>query len=370
MKVAWIIRPAVGGILQHLSHLLAGLDQKFQIIICGPKALADWVKDHKFYPINLNDGINPLQDLRGIWQLSRIFKRERPELIHVHGLKSVMITVPAAKMHGINNILFTAHNCLPKPNSPWYKVTHGLVYRGLMHSLRRVITVSNAVRNELIEYIPSHRIVTIYNGVDYQKFSGFPRHNSRLSLRFNNDDLIVGVVSRLIMEKGIAVLLKAASLLKPIQPNIKYVIVGDGPHRHQFEGYSRALNLESSVMFTGYRNDVAYLMAGWDLFVLPSLSEGFSVSVLEAMAARLPVIVSDLPSMREMVVQGKGGHLVSPGDAPALAAAILNVLKDIDKAKIMGDYNYKHVISSFGIERMVNRTEEQYYQLIREDGKW
>lgn len=367
MKVAWIIRPAAGGILQHLGHLLNGLDSKFQIIICGPEALADWVKDRPFYPIKLIDGIDPLQDLKGIWQFSRILKRERPELIHVHGLKSVMIAVPAAKMHGIHNIMFTAHNCLPKPDSRWYKMTNGLIYRGLMRSLRRVITVSNAARNELVEYIPSHRIVTIYNGVDYQRFSGFSRHDSRISLEFSGDDLVVGVVARLIMEKGIASLLKAASLLKPIQPNIKFVIVGDGPHRRNFESYSRALNLESSVIFTGYRSDIPYLMAGWDLFVLPSLSEGFSVSVLEAMAAKLPVIVSDLPSMREMVVQGKGGYLVSSDDAPALAAAILGVLKDIDKARIMGEYNYNHVICNFGIEKMVRRTEEQYNQLIRED---
>ncbi len=369
MKVAWVVRPAAGGILQHLSHLLKGLGNEYKIIVCGPQMLAKWVKNCPFYPLELNDGIDPLKDLQGILQLSRILKAEKPNLIHAHGLKSVMITVPSARILGMRNILFTAHNCLPRPGTRWHKVTQGLIHRMLMRSLNRVITVSNAVRQDMISYIPPYKLVTIYNGVDYRCFSGYSRQEARKCFNFHSHNFVVGIVSRLIMDKGIATLLQAASLLKHIQPNIKFVIVGEGPLQRYFENYSRALDLSNTVTFTGYRKDVGFLMAGWDLYALPSLSEGFSVSVLEAMAACLPVVVSDLPSMHEMVINNKGGYFVKPGDAPSLAAAILNILKDPDKARAMGEYNHKRIITHFGVERMVQRTAMQYYQLTREEEK-
>jgi glycosyltransferase involved in cell wall biosynthesis len=101
-------------------------------------------------------------------------------------------------------------------------------------------------------------------------------------------------------------------------------------------------------------------MAGWDVFILPSSSEGFSLSVLEAMASGLPVVVSDLDSMREAVVVGKSGYLTKPGDAPELAAAILNVLRDPRRARQMGEFNRERAAALFGQEQMIACTRAVY----------
>ena len=101
-------------------------------------------------------------------------------------------------------------------------------------------------------------------------------------------------------------------------------------------------------------------MAGWDVFILPSRSEGFSLSVLEAMASGLPVVVSDLACMREAVVSGKGGYLTRPGDAPELAAAILNVLRDNRRASQMGKFNRERAAALFGEDRMIQCTRAVY----------
>lgn len=365
-----MIRPAAGGIKEHLTHLRNGLKEEYEIIICGPADLAEWAEGFQFYPIDIVDGINLRKDLKAIWQLKSVLRAAKPRLVHIHGLKSVMIGVPAAKLSGGSRLLFTAHNCLPQPQSRWYGVTHGLVNRRMLRSLDRIIAVSDAVSSELMEFVPYQRIVTIRNGVDYRRFEGYTRSEALAAMGLKADHFIIGVVARLIPEKGITCLLQAAALLQHILPQVRFVIVGDGPMRGQLEQYARALQLQEHVKFLGFRRDVPLLMAGWDLFVLPSFSEGLSVSVLEAMAAKLPLVVSDIPSMREVVVPGKSGLFFTPNDVPGLAAAILQIAKDPSKQQRMGDYNYRTVVRYFGIDQMIKATKLQYQELIEEGTVW
>ena len=324
-----MIRPAAGGIKEHLTHLRNGLKEEYEIIICGPADLAEWAEGFQFYPIDIVDGINLRKDLKAIWQLKSVLRAAKPRLVHIHGLKSVMIGVPAAKLSGGSRLLFTAHNCLPQPQSRWYGVTHG-----------------------------------------YRRVEGYTRSEALAAMGLKADHFIIGVVARLIPEKGITCLLQAAALLQHILPQVRFVIVGDGPMRGQLEQYARALQLQEHVKFLGFRRDVPLLMAGWDLFVLPSFSEGLSVSVLEAMAAKLPLVVSDIPSMREVVVPGKSGLFFTPNDVPGLAAAILQIAKDPSKQQRMGDYNYRTVVRYFGIDQMIKATKLQYQELIEEGTVW
>lgn len=371
MKVAWVVRPAAGGILRHLNYLLTGLNKDYQITIFGPQSLQNRFENHPFVPVEFNDGIHPLQDVKAIWRLSRLLAKEKPQLLHMHGLKSIMIATPAARLVGCKTLLFTAHNNLPMPDSHWYKISRGWINRYLLNSQQRIVCVSEAMRGQLVKLVPEHRVVTIYNGVSFLEFPGGVAYDlARETMGVSREFTVVGTVARLIREKGLYTLLEAASILKNILPKLKFVIVGDGPERAQLESFRDALNLKSHVIFLGYQDNVPLLMAGWDVFVLPSFSEGLSVSVLEAMASRLPVVVSDLPSMRELIIQGKGGLLTRPQDSPGLAAAILNILKDREKAKIMGDYNYQRVRQVFSVENMVERTGHLYKDLIAKEYHW
>ena len=177
------------------------------------------------YPIDIVDGINLRKDLKAIWQLKSVLRAAKPRLVHIHGLKSVMIGVPAAKLSGGSRLLFTAHNCLPQPQSRWYGVTHGLVNRRMLRSLDRIIAVSDAVGSELMEFVPYQRIVTIRNGVDYRRFEGYTRSEALAAMGLKADHFIIGVVARLIPEKGITCLLQAAALLQHILPQVRFVIV-------------------------------------------------------------------------------------------------------------------------------------------------
>lgn len=372
MRVTWIIRPTVGGIRQHLTQLLTGLDKHYNISICGPYELKDWInfQGYQYYPIDIVDGIVLKKDIKAIGQLYKVFQTTRPQLVHIHGLKSVSLTVPAAKLSGVRRLLFTAHNCLPKPHTKWYQITHGFFNRRLLKALNRTIAVSDEVEQEYLQFLAPERVVTIRNGVDWHRFADLKRLESREKLAIKPNSFVVGVVARLIPEKGLTTLLQAAAIIKNILPNVRFVVVGDGPMQVQLENYSTVLALDSIVNFLGYRSDIPLLMTSWDLFVLPSQSEGFSVSVLEAMAAKLPVVVSDLPSMREMVVPSKSGLLFEVGNAPELAAAIIQLAKDRDKCKAMGEYNFRRVKSLFSNEQMIKATKLQYQELLDERKSW
>ena len=362
MKVVWVIRLAQGGILQHLSQLLAGIGD-YEIVIVAPPQLEDLGRDRRFVPLEIVDGFHWQKDYSAVRQLRQILRKEKASMIHAHGLKAALITANAVRFQRGTPVIFTAHNSLPQPNSSLARFGYSMAQRWLLNRMDQIISVSDAVRNQILQYVPERRVVTIRNGVSVSKFTGHSRTEARELLGMDGQAQVIGTTARLITAKGLIPLLDAISLISRLLPNLHLVVVGEGPERATFEGYAQALGLGCRVHFMGWREDVPQLMVGWDCFVLPSFSEGFSLSVLEAMAAKLPVVVSDLPAMREAVVPNKSGFLIPPGNAPELAAAILNILKDPKRARTMGEFNYARVTDLFGEEQMIQCTKALYERL-------
>ncbi|MGI6147925.1 MAG: glycosyltransferase family 4 protein [Limnochordia bacterium] len=360
MRIMWVIRPVEGGMLSHLSQLLEGMADQ-EILIAAPGSLQKWADGRQFFTVDIGDGLNLRADLRAACEVRRLVRQHRPHVVHSHGLKAALVTGLGLSLYPKRPpLVFTVHNNLPSPERSYHRAIYRLVHRRLLRSFDMVITVSDAVRDQLLEYTSPSRVITIRNGIPVERFGRYPRTAARAELGLSEGCRVVGLVARLIAGKGINTALEAASLLTKIIPDLHIVIVGDGPERARLESYAAALGLGSSVHFLGWREDVPALMAGWDVFILPSRSEGFSLSVLEAMASGLPVVVSDLACMREAVVSGKGGYLTRPGDAPELAAAILNVLRDNRRASQMGKFNRERAAALFGEDRMIQCTRAVY----------
>jgi glycosyltransferase involved in cell wall biosynthesis len=360
MRIMWVIRPAEGGMLSHISQLLVGLADQ-EILIAAPRSLEDLAKGRRFFPVEIGDGLSLRADLRAAGELRRLVRSLQPQLVHSHGLKAALVTAAALSLYPKRpRLVFTVHNNLPQPKAVISQMAYGVALRRMFRLMDMVITVSEALRDRLVEYAAPDRVITIRNGIPVERFRGYPRAAVRAELEIPETAKIVGMTARLIAGKGITTALEAVSLLTRIVPDLHFVVVGDGPERGKFESYGEALGLAKRVHFLGWREDVPRLMAGWDMFILPSSSEGFSLSVLEAMASGLPVVVSDLDSMREAVVVGKSGYLTKPGDAPELAAAILNVLRDPRRARQMGEFNRERAAALFGQEQMIACTRAVY----------
>jgi sugar transferase (PEP-CTERM/EpsH1 system associated) len=234
-----------------------------------------------------------------------------------------------------------------------------------------------ALGRELADYsaqrigIPPGRLHTIYNGVDTALFHPAPRGREAIAgSPFNDPGLwLVGTVGRMQTVKAQPVLARAFVHLLQQQPalreRLRLVFVGDGPLRGECEAVLQQSGLAEMAWFAGERGDVPNVMRGLDCFVLPSLAEGISNTILEAMASGLPVVATSVGAAPELVVPEVTGLLVEPGRPEALAAALGEMSKDPLRAKRMGQAAAGRATEKFSLSSMVRAYEAVYSVLVR-----
>jgi glycosyltransferase involved in cell wall biosynthesis len=221
-----------------------------------------------------------------------------------------------------------------------------------------IITVSHALKLELEREcgIPGDKVSVIYNGISLP-YAG-KGEDVRWRLGIGLDAIVIGSVARLIPSKGIQHLLDAIPLVKDYCGDIRFMIVGDGPYEGTLKMRAKDLGVEGDVIFTGYVTTVWDYLDAMDVFVLPTLSEGLGVSVLEAMAMGKPVVASNVGGIPEIIEHGQNGYLVPPGDAAALASAIIYLIKNAHLRNTFGQKGRERVMTHFSAERMVQATAQ------------
>ena len=215
------------------------------------------------------------------------------------------------------------------------------------------------------EGVDLERARVIPNGIDLASWKTPPRDVARRLLDVLPDDFVVATVGRLHAQKGYKHLLRAAVEVLRKQPNALFLIAGYGPLRKKLEARTQRLRIARRVRFLGYRKDVETLLAASDLFVLPSLWEGMSNAILEAMAAARPVVATAVDGNVEQVSEGETGLLVPPADAPALAGAILRLARDPVSAERMGRAGRRRAEELFSLERMTSAYLDFYAELLK-----
>jgi glycosyltransferase involved in cell wall biosynthesis len=271
---------------------------------------------------------------------------------------------------------FTAHILSRMTGAPYIVTWHGF-YRP--HFFRkflpcwgdRTIAISEAVARNLREAFgrDNAKIRVVLNGIDLDKFRAedYGAKAGEIRVKYGLKDApIVGIVSRLSSEKGHMVLLEAFGKLLDNVPDAQLIIVGDGRMRDELEEKARQIGIERSVFFFGQVLNVAEFLAITDVFVRPSIIEGFGLGVVEAMMMRCPVVASDLSEFRQILDDGKAGLLVRTGDADSLKEALLKLLRDPASARSLGRAGYERALKNFSAERLASDTENIYKEAIRE----
>ena len=239
----------------------------------------------------------------------------------------------------------------------------------------RIVVNSSAMGAQLAEKekIPLQRMATIHNGVELASPLSADRSQAlRRSLGLALDDFVIGCVANIQPVKGIEYLLEAMGAVAAKKENIKLLLVGgDGIDRSFLKEYYAKLDqlisehhLEHKVAFLGLRDDVPDLLAIMNVMALPSLSEGFSNAILEAMAAGIPVVATKVGGNSEAVLDGETGFLVPAADSSALAKALQDLIHDITLAERMGKNGRRLVEKQFSVERMVNAWDQLYAELL------
>jgi glycosyltransferase involved in cell wall biosynthesis len=228
-----------------------------------------------------------------------------------------------------------------------------------------VIANSTAVREKVLrqERLSADRVAVIHNGIDTHAFGPLPEEQTRAvrrALALDGRWPVVGIIANLIDYKGLQYFLPAWASVVDRHRKAVVLLVGDGPLRGSLETRVRALGLDDAARFLGNRADVPALLALMDLVVHPSLEEGFSNAILEAMAAGKPVVATAVGGTPEAVTDGVTGRLVPARDAGALAAAMLELLGSSDEPRRLGEAARRRVYEHFRVELMVRRHEQLY----------
>lgn len=357
-----VLRPTAGGIRGHLSTLLRYLDRErfCPYLVCppdGPGLPQPETWGAPVYHMKIQGNFSLWDDLKVMAALSHLARSLEISIIHAHGYKAGFLSLWAGYKHKSSRLLCSFHNPLPRPP----KAFHRFLARSLVSTLGRradhLIVISLNQQQELIDLLnlPAGKISQIYNGIDPTVFSlPFESQAFRRELRINESIPLVGTVTRLIRKKGAQYLIMAARLLHREFPQVRYVVVGDGPYQSELEAMVKTYSLEGDIIFTGFRPDIPEIMNALDIFVLPTTEEAQSISILEAMAAGKPVIATATGGVPEIVTE-ETGILVRPENPEELAAALKDLLLQPDKRSLLGQAGRQRVKQYFTDRIMVEK---------------
>jgi glycosyltransferase involved in cell wall biosynthesis len=307
-------------------------------------------------------GRRPGVDGRCLLRLALLLRRERVDLVHAHQYTPFFYAAAARLLCRRPAVLLTEHG-RHHPDFPRPK--RRLVNRLLLDRRDRVVAVGEAVRQALVvnDGFPAGRVGVIYNGIDLGPFgAAVGRAALRRELGLAENDLVLFQVARLDPIKDHLTALRALQRLRQWRDDVRLVIVGEGPTEATIRQFVREGGLESHVHMLGLRADVARLLPAGDAFLLTSVSEGIPLTVIEAMAAGLPVVATRVGGMAEVVEDGRTGLLAPAGDAEALAESVMRLARDPGLAAEMGRWGRARAWAEFSEAHM----HERYGQLYRE----
>lgn len=300
----------------------------------------------------------------GAWRaIARAIRDVAPEVVHAHQSWPLSCEhgIVAAGLARIPAVLATLQLFVDLPQRPGIAIR----FRTLRSVVDRFICVSQHVANSLRQRfgVGPAKIAIVRNAIALDP-PGLERDARRATLRRQldvGDAPLVLSVARLESEKGLSTLLDAAVAI----PSATFLVAGEGSERGALERRARQLELGNRFRLLGYRDDVRDLLAAADLFVLASFNEGFPLSVLEAMAARTPVIATAIGGTDEVVRDGQTGLLVPPGDPEALARAIGRLIADRSLAGRLRDHARRHIEAEHTLAAMIAGVQDEYEAVLR-----
>ena len=378
-RVAFVVRASRGGMSRHVLDLVTRLprDRYEPAAVLAPEdqhmraGLA--ALGVEFVPVPMADRVDPLADVSTVRELRRELDRIAPDLVHMHSNKAALLGMRALR-HATPTpaSVFTAHNVPSFEKASRLRRALGRrALAGIGRSVDRTIAVSFALATLLIEDagFDAGRVDVVHNGVDADAIAAAVAGADRVALRAAQhipaEAFVLGTLGRLVPDKGVDVLLRAAASLVDRHPELRVVIAGDGPDEKRLRTLAGDLGISHRVLFAGFVEDPCPWLSMMDVFVLPTRLEAFGLAALEAMAAGLPVVASDVGGVPEVVSDDVNGMLVPPGDAAALADTIGWLIIDSEPRERLSAQAPVTAREHFSLTRMAEETAAVYDAAIR-----
>lgn len=353
-----------GGAEQLLVNAAPYLDRsRFQYevayLLPWKDALAGELRAHGLEVSCLGGGPGP----RWITRLHTLVREHEIDLVHSHSPLAAVAVRLLLPGHSVRRV-YTEHNLWERFHPATYWLNLLTFHRG-----NHVFAVSDNVLASIrypkpLRFLPTPPLETLYHGPDPASVHGWSNHNGiREQLRIPADAPIVGTVANFKTHKGYRYLVEAAALVKEVVPDVRFVMVGQGPLEDEIRRRARTKGLDGTMMFVGYREDAPQVAGTFDLFALASLQEGLSIALIEAMAQGKPAVVTNVGGLPEVVEHEKQGLVVPPRDPKALARGIVRLLENDELRQKYGEAARSRAVQ-FDIRGAVKRMEEVYGELL------
>jgi L-malate glycosyltransferase len=368
---------AIGGTERHVVNLGNALDQsRFELHFACLKRWGEFLKEieasrRPLAEYRINCLYNP-NALIQRFKFAQYLRRHRIRIVHTYGFYPNVFAVPAARLAGVPVTVASIRDT----GDLWTPLQQR-VQKFVCRLADRVVVNAEAIKRRLVaDGYPQERITVIPNGIHLSRFTGNGSNGRfRHELGLPPHAPLVAVLSRLNRMKGVEHFLEAAAIVGRRFPEARFLVVGEGRtmvdgqvvdslYTKELERYAVRLGLGERALFTGPRLDVPEILSDVAVSVLPSFSEGLSNTLLESMAAGVPVVATNVGGNPEVVEQGETGFLVPPRDPASLARAIGRLLENRERALRFGQAGRQRVAKHFSLEKMVHDTERLYLELL------
>ncbi len=401
-KILYIVTQSeIGGAQKNVLDLAVELKNRYDVLVAaGPDGggkIFGQLADNKIRWQCLKwlrrGGANPLIDLAGLVQILLLILKEKPDIVHLHSSKAGFLGSIAGKIAGAR-VIYTVHGAV-------FEASFSKLARKIFLWLEKfsayfkdkIICVSANDKKLWLNYkaAPEKKLAIIHNGIDLNKtdFPSKPEAREYLtgqsanlfeSIRGSDDSLkIVGTIANFFPEKGLPYLIEAADILiNPVKSdkvgakqfngvnrkqlkNIIFAVVGEGPDRLLLEEIINDRHLQNKFILTGNIANASRYLKAFDVFVLPSIKEGLPYTILEAMAAGVPIVASHIGGIPEMVKNNDNGFLLFPRDTDALAKKIMELINNPALGQKFSQVSQKK-IQEFSLDKMIAATEKIYLE--------
>ena len=366
-----ITQEEFGGAQRFLYELTIRLDKdRYEILVAsGSKEKSGFLRSLEQRGIKtkklkfLRREINPFFDLLAVIELATLIRKFKPDYLHLNSSKAgVLGSIAGFKK---TKIIYRIGGWSFNDPWPWWKKKLFIAAEKTTAGFKDIIVVNNKKDYEQalkLKIKPRKGLRLIHNGIDTLKTEFLSKEEARRKLKASPIDFIIGTIANFYPTKGVEHLIKAVKTLKDNfgKEGFKLLAIGDGQMKKNLESLIRYFKLEKEVVLLGQIPEAQKYMKAFDVFVLPSVKEGFPWVILEAMAAKLPIVATSVGALPEMVEDGKSGILVEPKNPQKLAQAIKYLFENERVRQELGIQAHQTLLFKFPVEKMVRETEELF----------
>ena len=375
-KILYVITKSNwGGAQRYVFDLATNLPrERFNIMVAagGNGHLISKLKEAGVATItipHLERDINPLKEALSLWSLFKIFRRERPDIVHLNSSKIGGLGAVAAQLAGVPKIIFTAHGwAFQEPRTSWQRASIIFLSWLAARFQNHIINISKKDFDATLAWRIASAKKTAFIPLGIKRPKLLPKEEARKFIseksgfRSMGQTTLIGTIAELTNNKGLNHLIDAVNQVKIQNPKskIQTIIVGEGEKRERLQNQIHALGLEDTVRLAGFIPDAAQYLKAFDVFVLPSLKEGLPYTLLEALSAGIPAIATSVGGIPDVIRDGKNGILVPPKNATRLAGAIAEVIRNSDKRALLMRDIEESAPGKDSFETMLAKTTELY----------